>query len=88
MVSTGFPEGQSSLGGGSVSEVPAHDVCKLGQPWPLVLESCPKAQSGRVTDVVAGSGQQKVSYRKDPGRGLALETEAQTLWAAEWAAGS
>ena len=35
-------------GGRGVSEVPALDVCRLDQPWPLVIfKTCPWAQGGR-----------------------------------------
>lgn len=80
MLSAGSLQAQFSLGGGSVCEVLAYDVCKLGQPWPLVIlkpAQRPNASEGLKWELGADSRR----YHKDPGWWAAFETEDQTVWA-------
>lgn len=82
MLSAGSLQAQFSLGEGSVCEVLAHDVCKLGQPWPLVLlKPAQRPSMAERLKWEPGAGSRR--YHKDPGRWSAFETEGQTVWASK-----
>lgn len=78
MLSAGSLQAQFSLGGGSVCEVLAHDVCKLGQPWPLVIlkpAQRPNASEGLKWELGADSRR----YHKNPRQPLRLRVRPSGL---------
>lgn len=77
MLSADSLHAQFSLGGGSVCEVLAHDVCRLDQPWPLVLlkpVQRPSVAEGLKWEPGAGSRR----YHKDPGQSQPLRLRVRS----------